>query len=413
MRHTSPQPVHIDRIICTAGKIIALVLLLPVSWGCDEAPLGAPKKAVSATAEDAGYRSKVRKELLQLSPEKIAQSGIEVEAVVRGMYQDFRDFPGTVEPNRHALADITTLVRGRVVEVYADLGQEVQAGTLLAVLDSRDLAMAQSTYLKAKAKLYVAERGHERAKALLKGKVIGVAELQRREGEKISVLAESRQLYDHLRLLGMSEGEIAQLEREQTIRSRVSIAAPFHGRVITRNLTKGEVIETDENPFVVADLSQIWVMANIPEKDILFIPRENSSQADNVEVRFSAYPGEIFHGKITYVGDVLDPVTRTMKLRLELPNPHFRLKPGMFASIRVYSEPQNGVIIVPEAAVQHVGQRQFVFVQRDAKSFEVRDVTLDKSNGRLVTILNGLREGERVATRGAFTLKSELLGEQV
>jgi cobalt-zinc-cadmium efflux system membrane fusion protein len=401
-----------DRIICIAGKIIALLLLLPLFLGCDETPLGAPKKAVSATPEDVGYRSKLRKELL-LSPEKIAQSGIEVEAVARGMYQDFRDFPGTVEPNHHALADVTTLIRGRVVEVYADLGQEVQAGTLLAVLDSRDLAMAQSTYLKAKAKLYVAERGHERAKALLKGKVIGVAELQRREGEKISVLAESRQLYDHLRLLGMSEGEIAQLEREQTIRSRVSIAAPFHGRVIARNLTKGEVIETDENPFVVADLSQIWVMANIPEKDILFIPRENSPQADHVEVRFSAYPGETFHGKITYIGDVLDPVTRTMKLRLELPNAQFRLKPGMFASIRVYSEPQNGVIIVPEAAVQHVGQRQFVFVQRDAKSFEVREVTLGKSNGRLATILNGLREGERVATRGAFTLKSELLGEQV
>jgi membrane fusion protein, heavy metal efflux system len=154
-------------------------------------------------------------------------------------------------------------------------------------------------------------------------------------------------------------------------------------------------------------------MANIPEKDISFSPRENSPQADKVEVRFSAYPGEIFHGTITYIGDVLDPVTRTMKLRLELPNPHFRLKPGMFASVRVYSEPQHGVIIVPEAAVQHEGPRQFVFVQRDAKSFEVREVALGESNGRLVKILNGLREGERVATRGAFTLKSELLGEQV
>lgn len=402
-----------DRIVSSAGMIIALALLLPLSWGCDDAPVVVPKKAVGATPEDAGHRSKVRKELLQLTPEKIAQSGVEVEAVARGMFQYFRDFPGTVEPNHHALADITTLVRGRVVEVYADLGQEVEAGTLLAVLDSRDLAMAQSTYLKAKAKLYVAERDYERAKALLKGKVIGLAESQRREGEKISVLAESRQLYDHLRLLGMSEEEITQLERKQTIQSRVSIVAPFHGRVIARNLTKGEVIETDETPFVVADLSEMWVMANIPESDISSIPRESSSQVDKVEVRFSAYPGEIFHGKITYIGDVLDPVTRTMKLRLELPNPHFRLKPGMFASIRVYSEPQNGVIVVPEAAVQHDGQRQFVFVQRDANSFEVREVTLGESNGRLVTILNGLREGEQVATRGAFTLKSELLGEQV
>ena len=108
---------------------------------------------------------------------------------------------------------------------------------------------------------------------------------------------------------------------------------------------------------------------------------------------------------------IADSIQQLERIRFE--NPQFRLKPGMFASIRVYSEPQNGVIIVPEAAVQHVGQRQFVFVQRDAKSFEVREVTLGKSNGRLATILNGLREGERVATRGAFTLKSELLGEQV
>ncbi len=194
--------------------------------------------------------------------------GIEVHPVARKEFRTHRDFPGTIAPNHHALAEVTTLVRGRVVDVYADLGQQVKAGELLALLYSGELGMAQSAYLKADARLYVAEQSYERAKMLLVEKVIGLAESQRRKGEMLSTRAEKREARDRLELYGMSEKQIRQLDGDHSIRSLVSIVAPFDGRVIARNLTKGEVVETTEKLFTVADLSEVWVLANIPEKDI-------------------------------------------------------------------------------------------------------------------------------------------------
>lgn len=386
---------------CVAGVCLLGLFLLA---SCDTAPNVEPEAKATEKAPQKG--------LVRLTHEEIDRAGIAVTPASKGEFRSHRDFPGTVEPDQHALAEISTLVRGRVVDVYADVGQEVKAGQLLAMLYSSDLGMAQSSYLKANAKLYVAERAYERAKSLLEEKVIGLAEAQRRQGDMIALRAEKREASDRLRLLGMSDEEIQRLDREQKIHSHVPIAAPFNGRVILRNLTKGEVVETTEKLFIVADLSEVWVTANIPEKDIPFIYHEHPDR-QFVEVRVSAYPHEIFHGKITYVGDVLDPATRTMRLRLELPNHQRRLKPEMFATVRIYSEPEREVLMVPEPAVQRDRDRAFVFIQREPGVFEVRNVKVGESNGSQVKILEGLQEGEPLVATGAFILKSELTGEQI
>jgi membrane fusion protein, heavy metal efflux system len=341
-----------------------------------------------------------------------------VQPAVRGDFSTYRDFPATVVPDHHSTADITALVRGRVVDVYADLGQQVKGGDLLAILYSSELGMAQSAYLKALAKLYVAERSYERAQMLLKEKVIGLAESQRRQGEMLSLRAEKREAQDRLRLLGMTEEQIDKLDREQKIHSYVPITAPFDSRVIARNLTKGEVVEVTEKLFTVADLSEVWVLANIPEKDIPFIRPEIpghdvTAVEQQVDVLLTAYPGEVFKGKVTYVGDVLDVETRTMSLRLELPNPERKFKPHMYATIRVHSLPVRNALIVPEHAVQRERDRRFVFIQRDPTTFEARDVLVGESNGEVVRILDGLREGEPLVVKGAFILKSELMGDEI
>lgn len=397
------------RRACPAFGVLAglfTIVMCGALVGCDAAPDDATgaKPAVQID-EKAG--------LVRMTPEEMSRGGIEVKPVTRVDFRTFRDFPGTVVPNQHAVAEITTLVRGRVVDVYADLGQEVKAGDLLAILYSSELGLAQSGYLKAVAKLYVAERAFKRAQSLLEEKVIGLAEMQRREGEMISIRAEKRESQDRLRLLGMSNEQIARLDREQTIQSHVPIVAPFDGRVIVRNLTKGEVVETTEKLFVVADLSEVWVIANIPEKDIPYIHQDQLKHGQTIEVVVTTYPDRIFHGKITYVGDVLDPATRTMRLRLQLPNVDRKLKPEMYATIRVYSDAEQNVLVVPESAIQRDRDKKFVFVQRDAQSFEVRDIKLGQSSGDMVKVLDGLREGESVVTQGAFVLKSELFGEQI
>ena len=379
------------------------MLMLVSFTGCDRTPAPAP-------AEENGTKhSASEARLVRLPPDEVIRSGVTVEPVGRTAFRTYRTFPGVVRPNEHALANITTLVRGRVAEVHADLGQMVKPQQLLAVLHSGDLGLAQSAYLKARARRHVAEQAYQRAEYLYKEKVIGQAEAQRREGEMISVRAETQEAREGLRLLGMSDKEISTLERTQTIRSQVPIVAPFAGRVIARDLTKGEVVETTHKLFVVADLSTVWVLGNISEKDIAYMQRAAADPNQPVEVHVAAYPDQAFQGTVSYVGDVLDTATRTMAVRLILDNSDGHLKPEMFATIRVSSEPASDVLVIPEAAIQHDRDRIFVFVQKEPGVFEARTVKLGEKNGAFAEVLEGLQEGETVVKEGAFTLKSELL----
>jgi cobalt-zinc-cadmium efflux system membrane fusion protein len=379
------------------------MLLLATFASCDRAPAPAPAE------ESKPKHSAGEARLVRLPLDEVTRSGVTVEPVGRTAFRTYRTFPGVIRPNENALANITTLVRGRVAEVDADLGQMVKANQLLVVLHSGDLGLAQSAYLKARARRHVAEQAYQRAEFLFKEKVIGQAEAQRREGEMISIRAEAQEALEGLRLLGMGDKEIGILERTQKIRSQVAIVAPFAGRVIARDLTKGELVETTQKLFVVADLSTVWVVANVSEKDVSYVQRATVSPNQPVEVFVTAYPDDVFQGTVSYVGDVLDTATRTMQVRLSLPNPTGHLKPEMFATIRVSSEPAPDVLVVPEAAVQHDRDRSFVFVQKEPGVFEARTIKVGEKNGTVAEVLEGLQEGESVVKEGAFTLKSELL----
>lgn len=385
-----------------SGLLLGLIVM---ESGCD----GTPSDVV-ASKSPVAVSTPGR---ITLSAEESSRVGLVVQPVARSDFRMHRDFPAIVQPNQRNMAEITALVRGRVVEVYGELGQEVKANAPLAILYSSELGLAQSAYLKAKAKLHVAEQAFNRAQFLLQEQVIGEAELQRRQAELLSTQAEANESHDRLKLLGMNDEEFRRLESSRKIRSVVPIVAPFAGRIIGRKLTRGEVVETTENLFVIADLSEVWVQANIPEKDIPFAHSVHASGDRQVEVRINAYPKEVFQGTITYVADVLDPVTRTMQLRIELPNRDGRFKPEMFATIRLFSEAQPDRLAVPEAALQRDQGRTFVFVQRSLNEYEVRDVHVGESNGTVTAILAGLNEGEPVVTHGAFVLKSELLKKPV
>lgn len=380
--------------------------LAGIEVGCDGTPNDVAASKAPAVVPTAAGR-------VTLSAEESTKIGLVVQPASRSDFRMHREFPGIVQPNQHNMAEITTLVRGRVVEVYGELGQEVKTNAPLALLYSSELGLAQSGHLKAQAKLHVAEQAYSRAKFLLQEQVIGEAEAQRRHAELLSSQAEAHEAEDRLKLLGMSDEELRRLESARRIRSVVPIVAPFAGRIIGRKLTRGEVVETTENLFVIADLSQVWVQANIPEKDIPFVHSIRATGGTQADVRINAYQGEVFKGTITYVGDVLDPATRTMMLRLELPNTDGRLKPEMFATVRLFSETQPDRLSVPESALQRDQGKTFVFVQRTATEYELREVQVGESNGTNISIVTGLTEGEPVVTEGAFVLKSELFKKQV
>jgi cobalt-zinc-cadmium efflux system membrane fusion protein len=341
--------------------------------------------------------------VLRLTSEELARTAIEVAPVARGEVRVPREFPATVEANQNELAHVTTLIRGRVVQVHVDVGQDVKKDAQLALLHSTDLGVAEGAYLKAAAKLHEKELAYERAKDLYEQKVVSLAELQRREAEMKTARAEIREAQNRLELFGVPRQEVERLDREQTIKVNVPLRAPFDGRVIMRNITRGEVVETQQQLFTVADLSDVWVVGNVPEKDVQFIRKDQK-----VDVIVSAYPHAIVQGTITYLGDVLDPATRTMRLRVTVLNPDRLLKPEMFAIVRVYAALSPDVLTVPLAAVQNGPAGTMLFVQRSTNEFEMRTVKLGEEQGEMVTVLDGVSAGEQVVTKGSFVLKSEM-----
>jgi len=397
VKYTSLPDSAVSRFTFHERRGIVLLIAFACAGivACDRTPDHPPEAKKAVVAERPG--------LLHLTSEELARTPIEVAPVARGQLLMPREFTATVQPNHNELADVTTLIRGRVVKVYVDVGQDVKKDDLLAMLHSTDLGVAEGASLKAAAKLHEARLAYERARDLYEQKVVSLAELQRREAAMKTARAEAREMQNRLELFGVPQQEVERLDREQTIKADVSLRAPFDGRVIMRNITRGEVVETEQKLFTVADLSDLWVVGNVPEKDVQFIRKDQK-----VDVIVSAYPHAIVPGTITYVGDVLDSATRTMRLRVTVPNPDRLLKPEMFAIVRVYAALSPDVLTLPLEAVQNGPAGKIVFVQRGTNDFEVRMVKLGEEQGEIVTVSDGVAVGERVVTKGSFVLKSEM-----
>jgi cobalt-zinc-cadmium efflux system membrane fusion protein len=371
---------------------------------------GCQKGKVEEAHKDDHEREEHHEEIV-LTPETIKQAGIEIGEVSLRPLKIESSFPGKVSVNETKLAHVGPRIAGRAVEVYANLGEFVKKGQPLAVIDSPELGEAQSQYLKAKTNLQVAEKSYERAKVVLEGKAISAGEFQRREGEYLSSRAEAKAAEDRLHLLGMTENELSAIGKGHTISSKVAIYAPVSGTVIERHLTLGEVVEPVKPLFVIADLSNLWVIADIPENDVSKI-----GKGQMVSVIASSYPDKEFTGSVTYISDTVDPATRSVKIRAEVTNPPSPpfvkggqggiLKPEMFSTVKIGTGRMEA-LAVPESAVQREGDKTVVFVAESENTFQKRVVTLGPEVDGYHQVLSGLESGERIVTKGAFILKSE------
>ena len=317
---------------------------------------------------------------------------------------------GKILPNENRLAHLSARVPGRIVAVYANLGDRVKKGDRLLLLDSPAYGEAQLEYRKARITLSVAKKALERAQALLDRGAIGAGEQQRRDADHEHARADLHEAEEKLHLLGMTEREIQRLAAKTLPHAevaQVSLRAPFTGDVIERNATIGEVVDPNTMLFTVADLSTVWVRADFPEQQA-----GRLQTGLTLEVRVSAYPDTMFHGAITYVGAVIDPTTRTVMARADVANPDGQLRPEMFAEVSVVTDEQ-AVLSVPRTAVQQVGSQKVVFVVRGPRRFESREVTLGPASREYIQVVTGLDAGDEVVTQGSYALKSELLREQM
>ncbi len=393
-----------------AGIIVAVLLGLLFSCSEKQAEKGSRVPPEMNVLHQEEKHSKeehaAEEEMIFLDRESLQRAGIEVEEAMRRPLKQEPQLSGAIQANEDRLAHVGSRIPGRVVDVAAGLGDRVEKGSRLVLIDSPELGQAQSSYLTAKAKRLVSEKGYERARTLVEQKVIGTGELQRREGEYLSARAEFEAAESRLRLLGMTKEEVFSLGTENAARSEAPILAPLSGTIIERHATVGELVEPVKTLFTIADLSLLWGIADVPERDLAQMKKGAAAA-----VSVSAYPEERFKGKVSYLADTIDPATRTLKVRIEIENPRGKLKPQMFATFRILTEEAEPALALPASAVQREGAQSIVFVERETTEkgsrFEKRPVSLGAEVQGFYPALSGLQPGERVVTKGAFVLKSE------
>lgn len=309
--------------------------------------------------------------------------------------------PGQIKVNEMKLVQVGASFTGRIVEVYAHLGDNVVAGAKLARITSPELVQAQLAYLRANSLAVLAERAAIRARQLFAEDVISAAELQRRESEAQVSDAELSAAKDQLHLLGVDAHAIQELTRRGQILPSVVITAPRSGTVITRNIALGQVVQPSDQLFTLADLSELWVVGDVPEYAAHFV-----EQGQHVVVHVPALGETSFDGVIVFVSDIVNPLTRTVTVRTEVDNPERKLKPDMLATVHI-DEHAHERLVIPEGAVVREHNEDYVFVARKDGGFTLTQVKLDKPVNQMRPVLEGLTPDQSIIVEGAFHLNNE------
>jgi cobalt-zinc-cadmium efflux system membrane fusion protein len=337
--------------------------------------------------------------LVAPAPELLAQ--LKLAAVSKQPVAETLRVAGQIGFDEQRLARIGATITGRVTDIDALLGQSVKKGDVLARLNSSELSSQQLAYLKARAQLELNRRNAERAKALFEADVIGAAELQRRESEHHISLAETRAAADQLQLLGVSPAAIDRLGKQGAVNSVMPVTATLSGVVVERKLAQGQVVQPADALFVVADLSRLWAVAQVPEQQVSQV-----KEGQSVSIEVPALGHEKLVGKLIYVGQTIDPETRTVLVRTELDNRAGRLKPAMLASMLIEAKPVER-LVVPAGAVVRENDEDHVFVAEGDGVFRLLKVKLGIEQGGQRVVLSGLKGQEKIVVEGAFHLNNE------
>jgi cobalt-zinc-cadmium efflux system membrane fusion protein len=343
-------------------------------------------------------------EPLALSDADIAAAGIKVAELQAQPIAHQVTAAATVQPDQSRVAHVAPKVSGRILRVAVKLGDEVKRGQLLASIDSIEFGEAQADYVHARSQLDLAQANWERSRQLFEEQIIPQKDWLHAQAELEKARAAERAAASRLRLLGTSPPGPADSPS-----SAYALIAPLSGTVIEMtDAVRGELARPEEPLFTVADLSPVWVQASLPETDLR---RVHVGAPAGIEV--AAYPGERFHGQVTYVSSMLDKETRTAQARIEVPNPKRRLKLEMFATAFIESEDVQGSgLVVPRDAVVLMDGKPTLFVQEDGH-FEPRNVELDEGLANGMVVKSGIQSGERVVVAGAYALKARVLKSQM
>jgi RND family efflux transporter MFP subunit len=342
---------------------------------------------------------------VELGPDDLKKAQVQTVHVDVKKTSSTLRVPGIVNPDEYREVHVTSLVGGVIRQVPVVLGDHVKRGQPLAVVFSSELAEAETQYLSHLAELEADHKKLVRTQNLVK---LGAASQQ--EEEDVEAMHAGHESYvraalEKLKLLGASDQQIASLKQAEQIDPNFVVPAPINGVVLTRAANLGLVVSTAQELFTVADLSTVWIMASINEKDFASVRVGTAAS-----VTAPAYPGRLWKGRVIYIQPQVDQNTRTAQARIEVANPREDLRIDMYTDVDFTSPGAPGPV-VPEAAVQSIGERRFVFlpVKDNDGSFALREVRLGSAAGGYYSVLEGLKVQDEVVTDGSFILKAEAL----
>jgi cobalt-zinc-cadmium efflux system membrane fusion protein len=382
--------------------ILLLTLLsVTVQIGCNRTP---PAKSANSSP----------------TPAPAQNSAVETEIVSPQSIAGVIPATGKILVPENGVAMIGPVNQGRIVRLYAGQGTRVRKGQKLAELESADIDQAEADYLKAladyenalrssAAEVKLAQQSYDRNKQLYEQKITAGKNLQSAEhdlevakaagensvnGTKAALVAARRKLL----LLGLNDATIDSLAKKTDLAATFSLNSPIDGIVVERNATVGASVGTDANLFKIINLSRVWIDADVFEKDL---PRVRTGQ--EVKITVTAFPGSTFSGRVILINSVVDPETRTVKVRTEVANPDGRLKPDMFANVQIVTDLNRAAISIPQSAVLNDEGKTIVFVAA-GNGYQKRQVQAGIQNNDRVEIVDGLSAGDKVVVKGNYLL---------
>jgi cobalt-zinc-cadmium efflux system membrane fusion protein len=370
-----------------------------------------PRKIGPVAAGDVPRACRQPLPLVRVASAKLArQVGIRTAPVTEETHSHCLTANAETAYDANHYAEMSPRVAGFLREVRADLGQEVGQGEVLAVVDSAAVSAAKTHLISAHAAVRLAQATAERTQSLTRsGAVAGKAAL-----EAMTALNQAKagamDAEQKLRNLGFNDDQLTQILKTSDTGNLLDVVAPIHGAVVARHAVKGETVQPATQLFAIADTLRMWLWIDVYESDIARVfPGEPVTFA--ISGTDPAGAGLAFLGQVTWVGTEVNPTTRTTRIRAELANPNGRLRANQFGQATIQTAREHRVVVVPKEAVQRKDQVDLVFLPQDepATYRPQRVVARPADRSEVVEIVWGLKSGQRVVTKGAFLLKTEIM----
>jgi membrane fusion protein, heavy metal efflux system len=375
-------------------QIVLLIALgaagiLFLGWGASKlhAAQPAPPPATAAATDNS----------LHLTPAQLAS--LTVNTVSRLGFRSEQMADGRIALNSDTATQVFSPYSGRVIRVIAGIGEHVKKGAPLFSIDASEFAQTQSDLLNANTQLKLARIAEQRRHAAFDSKGGSQQDWQQAQADLAAAQTSLDSVRNRLRIFGQSDEQIAALERAKTPSPVTAVPAPIAGVVTDRQVGPGQYLQAGSSTpvYTIGDLQTVWLVADVREIDAPLV-----EIGQEIEVRVLALPGRVFKAKLTAVGSAVDPVTRRVPVRATIENHDGKLKPQMFASFSIITSGESAALAVPEEAVVREGEAARVWVVQRGNDLALRQIHTGRINNGMVEVLDGLKPGDKIVTRGSL-----------